>query len=146
MKNEKIAKNEKKYYLGFLALFVIALVIGIKSVYAYYSDDETSNSDIFASTVGNVFEYKDGKAGDVTIRIYKKIGTSSVYTGNNAIPTGGSIQSVSCSNGTASSTVTCTNGISGSTPATGCHYSYDSSNGKIKVKSDGKAICSFYFN
>ena len=149
MKKNYLNSKNKKYYIGFIAFFVIALVIGVKSVYAYYYEDDAPSGNLFASAVGNIYEYIDKNNADIAIRIYKKVNSGTgIYIGQTDIPSGTGPTKVECTNGTSGTSVTCNSGTVGNgQTATGCHYSYSSSGTPtIKIQSSSKAICSFYFD
>lgn len=147
---KKLTKKEKKYCISFVAFFVIALVVGIKSVYAYYYEEDNQTTNLFATAVGNIYEYKDGGKADVAIRVYKKIGNgSNIYVGQEEIPANGGPTRVEC--GSSEQTDNCTkveNGNIENDNTSGCRYSYTNTSGTatIKIKSDKKAVCSFYFD
>lgn len=151
MKKNYLAPKNKKYYIGFIAFFVIALVIGVKSVYAYYYEDDAPSGNLFASAVGNIYEYIDKNNADIAIRIYKKVNSGSeIYTGQTDIPSGTGPTKVECTNGTSETKIQCDKSetVGNGQTVTGCHYSYSTDNGTptIKIQSSSKAICSFYFD
>ncbi len=141
MKKKKLSQKERRYRISLLAFFIVALVISAKSVYAYYFKETGTNGSLFAAKVGDFYDIKG--IGDISIRVFKQaVKGGSVYVGDYKIPTSGYTfvpTSTKCTNGSGT-TVSCTNGGSGS-----CTYSYSSS-GTITIKSNQKAICSFYFN
>lgn len=132
--------RRKKNYVGLIIICSIALIVGIKSVYAYYYEDsialnvvDTKVADIYPS-----FETKIASTDiDMRVRVYTTISTN-VYTGSYSVPKGGTIKKVECTDN-----VTCTANTPSGTSK--CYYIYDSTNGKITLENAGKAVCSFYF-
>ncbi len=147
---KKLTKKEKKYCISFVAFFVIALVVGIKSVYAYYYEEDNQTTNLFATAVGNIYEYIDKGQADIAIRVYKKLGNGSeIYVGQKEIPTNGQLNEnlTKCySTSVSAQDITCSkvDDTSLTSQNTGCHYSY--SGNTIKIKSTTKAVCSFYFD
>ncbi len=145
MKN--LSKKERTWVICLLLFFAIALIVGIKSVYAYYVSDAVPGKTMFAAYVGDFYVAK----GDISVNVYKKVSTdaslNNVYRRENAIPASGTISSVSCKlatyNGSeptdTGSPITCEKDGSGA-----CSYTY--ANGKITLKSSQPVRCKFYFN
>ncbi len=140
--------KKRKKYVGLILICSIALIVGIKSVYAYYYEDseslnvvDTQVADIYPS-----FEKSITSADiDMRVRVYTTV-SSGVYTGSYNVPKNGQIKDVKCTNDnqapSSSNTVTCSNG---SSTNGGCYYIYDSVAGTITLENAGKATCSFYF-
>ena len=147
MKN--LSRRERNCIIGLLVFFGIALLIGIKSVYAYYADENDSRQ-MFAAYVGDFYVQQ----GDLSINVYQKVGSlNGVYKRVSAIPTNKEPSRVACVKGeyTISGTtatakdgaaITCSNGA-----GTGsCSYTYSATDGKIKLESSEPVRCKFYFD
>ena len=138
MKRKNLSKKEKECAFGLLTFFIVALIVGVKSVYAYYYDDDTVNTQMIASYVGDFYTAQ----GDISIDVYKKfidLDGTAVYKKVDAVPnesTGPA--TVTCTNPKSKSSVTC------STTDGDCKYTYSS--GNFKLTSKTPVNCKVYFN
>ena len=139
MKKKNLSKKEKRCAFGLLTFFIVALVVGVKSVYAYYSSDYNSTSGkMIASYVGDFYTAQ----GDISIDVYKKfidLDGTAVYKKVDAVP----------NESTGPATVTCTNpksksSVNCSTTDGDCKYTYSS--GNFKLTSKTPVNCKVYFN
>lgn len=128
MARRKVLKKHKLYLLGVTAFFLIAIIIGTKTVYAYYHTSEPYS--ILSNYVGDF----DNGAGDINIKLYKQV-SAGRFTRIYDIPTGYNYDST---------LTTCTIACD-TNESSACHYSYDSTNRVFSVTSNEKVTCKFYF-
>ncbi len=145
-KKEKLSNKKRIYAIGVAIIFTLALVLGIKSTYAYYYSEASKS--MLAIAVG---DFEIG-SGDINIMIYKETekGTNK-FARSYSVPAMGykfdDTQTVcSLANG---AKITCTNTTAGASAQEGasndCQYSYDNESKKFTVTSNQKLTCKFYF-
>lgn len=144
MKRKNLSKKEKEWAFGLLMFFVVALVVGVKSVYAYYYSDATLNSgQMIASYVGDFYTVQ----GDISIDFYQSyitIDNTKIYKKVDAVPTGkNNPTTVTCTNpNNSNNSVTCNNDNTGD-----CYYIYtNSATASFKLTSKTPVNCKVYFD
>lgn len=137
---KKMSKRRKMSIYGVLLLFIMVLVIGIKSTMAYYEDVEAAFP-MLAAAVGDF----DTAAGDINIVIQKQTAKSSTtYVPTYGVPSVGysfNVNKTYCENPTTKAKVTCSQGSSGA-----CHYTYNANTREFSLTSNQKVTCNFYFD
>ena len=130
MKFKKLSNKKRAYLLVVMSFFAFALIFGIKSAYAYYSD--SASLSILANLIG---DFENGNS-NVNMVFYKE-NSQGVYVRTYAIPTYG----YSFNEGSTQCTIPCDSDSSSE-----CYYSYDETNKVMSMTSEQKVTCKFYFD
>lgn len=141
-KKKRLKLKKKPYIMLIISFFVITLILGIKSAYAYYYDEVSKP--MLAVAVGDF----DIGNGDVNIMIFKEISKDSNgkirYARTYGVPAMGytfDAASTKCSFDTGNTT--CARSTDG-TPIGNCSYTYNDRT--FTLTSNQKVTCKFYFN
>ena len=124
--------NNRIYLFGVLSFLTLAIIIGTKTVYAYYYQN-TSISNIVTGFVGDFYTGD----GDINMNIYI-MNNSGGYTKSDTIPVSGYTFN--------NSKTSCTSVCVQNTTSADCYYVYDSTEHTIALTSNSKVTCSFYFD
>ncbi len=139
-KTKKSNSKRKIYTTGIALFFAVALILGIKSAYAYYHQEDSKS--IFSIAVGD-FDTGDG---DINIMLYKETKKGSdQYTRTYAVPAEGykfMSDKTSCSY--ENTKVDCSYNDSGS--GKDCNYTYDEATRTFNLTSKKRVTCKFYFD
>lgn len=133
--SDKIKKLTRKNKICFLGIMILLLIVGIRSVYAFYNKSLPSFN-MFSSLVGD-FDLGDG---DINIIIYKETEKGSrVFTKTYSVPIFG--YEFDRTEKVPECTIPCVEGNTGN-----CHYTFDEDNKKFSLTSNQKVTCKFFFN